>query len=109
MWFCCLSFCAPDALADTGKPAPSAGSKSKARKGAAEAEASQDEPGCIVRAVLKKRKISTVIQAKDQVKFQMMFSNILKVKLEGLKKRAGKRESKKKKKSSTRRKGGARD
>jgi hypothetical protein len=53
-----------------------------------------DEPVCLVRAALKRKKVSAMVPGKELVRFQMMFTNIMKVKLDGLEKRS-KRSSKK--------------
>lgn len=51
-------------------------------------------PRCLVRAVdSKKRKISTVLEAKDVERFNGMFGNIVKVHMDALKKRAKRRKA----------------
>ena len=40
---------------------------------------------CIMRAVLKKDKISTIVHAKDVNKFQLAYCNLLKSNMDGLK------------------------
>mmetsp|Transcript_14107 Transcript_14107/g.16061 ORF Transcript_14107/g.16061 Transcript_14107/m.16061 type:complete len:112 (+) Transcript_14107:222-557(+) len=52
-------------------------------------------PYCLVRAVGRnKKKISTVVPAKDQKRFHGMFSNIIKVHMDSLKKREKKKKTK---------------
>lgn len=41
---------------------------------------------CLIRAVLKKQKISTVVHPRDINKFQIAYSNLLKSNMDGLKK-----------------------
>ena len=53
------------------------GAPPKAKKAIA---SGQYEPCCIVRAVAKKKKISTFIKAEDVVKFQGQLTNVMKVK-----------------------------
>ena len=42
---------------------------------------------CLVRAKAGKRTISTIVAGKDQAKFQMSYTTILKARMDGLKKR----------------------
>lgn len=50
---------------------------------------------CIVRASDGKKKISTVVNTKEVIKFQMAYSNLLRAHMDGLKKKDKKSKSKK--------------
>jgi signal recognition particle subunit SRP14 len=52
---------------------------------ASEPEREPEEYMCLVRAVLKNSKISTVIHARDINKFQLAYCNLLKSNMDGLK------------------------
>merc|ERR1712129_335439 len=63
-----------------------------------QAEAAKgEEPRCLVRACSnkQKRKISTIIAAKDIVRFQLALGNVLRQQLDGLKRREKKDDKKK--------------
>ena len=71
------------------------GAPPKAKKAIA---SGQYEPCCIVRAVAKKKKISTFIKAEDVVKFQGQLTNVMKVNMDNLKVEQKKKKKKNKKK-----------
>eukprot|EP00088_Acartia_fossae_P018852 TRINITY_DN2091_c0_g1_i9.p1 TRINITY_DN2091_c0_g1~~TRINITY_DN2091_c0_g1_i9.p1 ORF type:complete len:126 (+),score=39.66 TRINITY_DN2091_c0_g1_i9:47-424(+) len=52
---------------------------------ASEPHPEPEEYMCLIRAVLKKQKISTVVHARDVNKFQMAYCNLLKSNMDGLK------------------------
>jgi len=68
------------------KPVP----KKVAKLKAAALEKKKNRPpgtsGCIVRAVLTNKKISTIVVADDVTKFQLMYCNILRSSMDSLKK-----------------------
>ncbi|RWS23638.1 Signal recognition particle protein-like protein [Leptotrombidium deliense] len=74
------------------KPTPQK-SKTEAGKSTANTASSSQpvEHKCLIRAHLGKRKISTVVNAKDVNKFQLAYSNLLKGNFYGLKKRVKKK------------------
>ncbi|XP_064383488.1 signal recognition particle 14 kDa protein-like [Halichondria panicea] len=75
------------------KPVPRKKSASKAsggspRKGLGVASSPEPEENlCLIRATDGKKKISTVVHAKDVTRFQLAYATLLKTNLDGLKKR----------------------
>lgn len=59
----------------------------------------EGESKCLFRATNGKKKLSTVVNAKDVNRFQMAYANVLKANMDNLKKRDKRTEKKKAKKS----------
>ena len=64
----------------------------KGRKKARADKSDKDEHVCLVRATDGKKKISTEVSAKEQIKFQIALSELMKYQLDGLKKRDRRKE-----------------
>merc|ERR1711998_738569 len=61
--------------------------KRKAKKGSKPVVPDECDSACLLRAKYKNMKISTTVSSKDCVRFQMQYANILKIHLDGLKKK----------------------
>ncbi|XP_054153465.1 signal recognition particle 14 kDa protein-like [Oppia nitens] len=70
------------------------GSKAKSES---QSSSGQSENKCLIRVHNSKKKISTIVSAKDVNKFQLAYANLLKGNLIGLKKRDNKKKSPKSK------------
>eukprot|EP00295_Goniomonas_pacifica_P012507 CAMPEP_0175877024 /NCGR_PEP_ID=MMETSP0107_2-20121207/40375_1 /TAXON_ID=195067 ORGANISM="Goniomonas pacifica, Strain CCMP1869" /NCGR_SAMPLE_ID=MMETSP0107_2 /ASSEMBLY_ACC=CAM_ASM_000203 /LENGTH=80 /DNA_ID=CAMNT_0017196297 /DNA_START=23 /DNA_END=265 /DNA_ORIENTATION=+ len=67
----------------------------KGERSKAAAHAHDQDPVCLVRAKCGKTRLSTHVPAKDQVRFQMHYSTILKGHMDALKKKEKKEKSRK--------------
>ena len=63
-------------------------------------EIDENETVCLVRATLRSSKISTLVTAQEQSRFQVSFNNILKVHMDALKKKKKSRRTRRTQKES---------
>uniref|UniRef100_A0A7S4USU4 Signal recognition particle 14 kDa protein n=1 Tax=Paramoeba aestuarina TaxID=180227 RepID=A0A7S4USU4_9EUKA len=78
----------------TFKVQPSAPVKGQKKNSKAIEKAGEKERECLVRARVGKKRVSTVVKAKDVVKFQQTYQAIIRANLDGLKRREKKKKTK---------------